>query len=69
MKTETKKDSGSFRITWCDDQGNAACLGLDETVIAESAEEVVRDAVYAAECQGIDTDRYHPEVEFIGWLP
>jgi hypothetical protein len=61
MAKETK--TRIVRITWVDAQGNAACIGLDETIRSDwTPEECRTAAIYHAQCQGIDTDRFHPEI-------
>lgn len=64
----------TLRITWIDNDGNAACIGLDESLEvdmpldAADAEialaQAKDDAIYNAECRKIDTERYQPVVEF-----
>ncbi len=59
------------RITWMDRQGNAACLGLDETVTVEASSPAAAvhaaetEATYHGECHGVDTSRYHPAAEVL----
>jgi hypothetical protein len=54
----------SIRITWVEKAtGNAACIGLDETVEHDSLDGAEADARYHGECQGIDLDRYEPIAE------
>jgi hypothetical protein len=54
------------RITWvAKGTNNAALLGLDETVEADSLGDARDAAIYHAECQGIELDRYDIEVEEI----
>jgi hypothetical protein len=51
------------RITWVDAQGNAACIGFDETVWADDLEQATDAALYHGECSGIDLGLYHPVAE------
>lgn len=51
------------KITWVDVDGNAVCIGLDETIETDwTIEECREAAVYRGQCQEIDLDRYYVEV-------
>jgi hypothetical protein len=52
------------RITWVDADGNAACIGLDETIRSGwTLDECRKAAIYHARCEGVDLGRYHVEIE------
>lgn len=55
----------TYRITWIErGTRNAAMLGLDETIESGDSVAEIRDAaIYAAECQGVDLERYECVVE------
>jgi hypothetical protein len=55
------------RITWIErGTRNAAVLGLDELIdTAHSDDEILENALYAAECQDVDLDRYEPVIEAV----
>lgn len=54
------------KLTRCDEQGNAAALGLDETVDAETVSRAVRDACEAAQRAAQDRDRAEVGATFGG---
>lgn len=56
----------TIKLTWVHaGTNNAAMLGLDEIVEADSTDEAEDAAFYAAECQGVDIDKYELRSEVI----
>ncbi len=52
------------KITWLDGSGNAAGIGMDETIDTDwTLAECVEAACYRGECDRIDLDRFHPVAE------
>jgi hypothetical protein len=64
MTTATKR---TVKITWVDrlaGYSSAAAIGLDETIETDwTTMECYEAAIYRAQCQGIDIDRYGPMIE------
>jgi hypothetical protein len=55
-----------IRITWVfRGTRDAAMLGLDDTVEAESLEAAIDAAEYHAQCQNIDLDEFEVQAEFV----
>jgi hypothetical protein len=69
----TMPTNKTIKITWVHKRTNrAAGIGLDETIPydrersdEDNLQQAEVDAEYAAECQGINLQRYEPIVEII----
>jgi len=58
------KTKRMVQITWMDSDGNAAGIGLDELIETDwTLDECIEAARYRGECDGVDLDRFHVEVE------